>query len=1121
MKKILHFITFLLVTTCFQLTAQTVTWDGGAGTTTWSDAANWDGDAVPTSSDDVYIDDATVVLTASTTIQRVYLNGTSNLTINSSQTLTITDFAGSDDGLELNNSAVLINNGTIAISNIHIADTNADGIYNRGTITNNGAITIDGTGQYGIYMQRGTFTNSASGTLTIANYGQGDTAADGLYLDDSSGTISTFNNIGSVTITMPGSDDGIMINDSCIFNNTGMLTVGGSAGDNGIRIDNSGVFNNNSGGTFTINSTPDDQLFLDDDGAFNNTGTVNLNNAADVGLYVTDEGVFTNNSGGNVNISSPSNFSIQVDANSSTANISNFGTITTTGGSQDGLRLQESGAFTNNSGGSLVINQPTGEGIRFTADAGTLTNSGTITITGSGSGVAPGDNGIEVSGGTLTNASGATLTITNIFDKGILTTGGTINNNGTIDISNTGEEGMDMNTGGTFNNNNGGIFKVLDGTADALEINTGCTVINDGDMQLTFTTDGSGRDDIEFNGGTFTNTSNATFNPGNSGTYGELEFRGNIELGESTTTFDISGTTHTTEFDRIDFPSSGFTIFLTGAKAHLNWGSYVPNVGDTFKIVDGSATVDGNFSSVTTSNSDIVTTLNYSANEVQVEVTDVNNTWTGTTDTAWGTATNWSTGVPTSSMDVTIPSGLSNYPTVTTAETVNSLTIASGATLVATNAGFTVTNNASYTRNLATGSQWYLMSSPVNGETFNDDWVTTNSIASGSSFTTNRGISEYDNSSFTTPNVAGSAGHWRYMQGAGSGTFMTGEGYGIIRSSAGNIEFIGSGIYSSNQNYTLEQGGNNFNLIGNPFTAFITLGTFYTTNSANIGTDFYFWNGSSYDTRTSGLNSSFEIAPGQGFFVEANNTNNVTFEISDASHQGTDTFQKSARPEVTLNITEGNNTRYAKVFYIDGTTKGYDNGYDGKLFGGVSHAFALYSDLLESDGNKYQLQSLPNSDHENMVVPIGVIAEAGKEITFTAEALNLPSGLMVFLEDRELNTITRLDEVNSNYKITLNNALNGTGRFYLHTASSALSINDITLEGVNVFALNRNTLRINGINSDKASVKLFNILGKNVLSSSFSSKGVSEVNLPNLSSGVYIVQLITEKGKTSKKIVLE
>ncbi|PQJ79235.1 T9SS type A sorting domain-containing protein [Polaribacter porphyrae] len=502
----------------------------------------------------------------------------------------------------------------------------------------------------------------------------------------------------------------------------------------------------------------------------------------------------------------------------------------------------------------------------------------------------------------------------------------------------------------------------------------------------------------------------------------------------------------------------------------------------------------------------------------------ITNTWSGAIDNDWNNDSNWSEIVPDKFSNPIIPSGLTNYPTISTPVTVNSINIASGATLIATN---TFTGDATYTRNLGTGSQWYFMSSPVNGEVYNDAWVTANSIPSGTDFTTNRGISTYDNSSFTNPNVAGSAGHWRYMQGGGSGTFMTGKGYGIIRSGAGNISFTGSGIYSSNQSFTLSHGGvNNFNLVGNPFTAFITLGTFHGTNSGVIGTTFYFWDGSAYVSRVSNIanadNQNFEIAPGQGFFVESTSAGSVNFETSDLTHQGTDTFEKttSVIPEIKLNLTQNSSTRYARVYYIDGTTKGYDAGYDGKLFGGVSHSFAIYSDLVESNGKKYQLQSLPNSNHENMAISIGVIADADKEVIFSAETLNIPSGLKVFLEDRLTNKYTRLDEPNSEYKVNLTERLDGIGRFYLHTKSSVLNTKSIDLNSISIYKTNASNLRIAGLNGE-VSLKLYSVLGKKVLNKSFTINGVSDITLPSLTAGIYIVQLETEHGSINKKISLE
>jgi len=505
--------------------------------------------------------------------------------------------------------------------------------------------------------------------------------------------------------------------------------------------------------------------------------------------------------------------------------------------------------------------------------------------------------------------------------------------------------------------------------------------------------------------------------------------------------------------------------------------------------------------------------------------------WDGSSSTDWSNALNWATGsVPISSDNVYISSGLTNYPTVTSVVTINYLTIASGATLKATN---TFTANVTYNRTLTNGSQWYYMSSPVVGETYNDAWATANSVISGQN--NNKGLSWYDNTSYDTDTGTGDTetGYWRYLQSddSNNGSFNVGQGYGVITSSSTTVSFIGTGINTSSQTRAITTDVSNFNMVGNPFTSFLNLGDFFVDNPKTTvlaETEAYFWNGSSYDTKTSGLHSTYEIAPGQGFFIEAPVDTNLTFDISDTNHladtaEGADTFQKSSRPEIHLFLSDGATSRYSNIYYIDGTTTGYDSGYDGKLFGGVTQSFALYSHLVSgSEGKHFQLQSLPKDNYENMVIPIGINADAGKEITFSTEVLNLPTGLKVYLEDRETNTFTRLDELGNKYTIILNETSNGIGRFYLHTTESTLSSNtNSVFKNIRIYKTDHTTLRIIGLSPGKTTVKLFNMLGKQLLNSSFTTNDVHDISLPQLSTGIYLIQLESEKGTLNNKIILE
>ena len=95
--------------------------------------------------------------------------------------------------------------------------------------------------------------------------------------------------------------------------------------------------------------------------------------------------------------------------------------------------------------------------------------------------------------------------------------------------------------------------------------------------------------------------------------------------------------------------------------------------------------------------------------------------------------------------------------------------------------------------------------------------------------------------------------------------------------------------------------------------------------------------------------------------------------------------------------------------------------------------------------------------------------------------------------------------------------INSLGRI-IHTR---FNIDNTILEGVSVYKSNASTLRIVGLSQGKATVKLFNVLGKQMMKTSFETSGSDEVSLSNLATGVYIVQLETENGKLNKKIILE
>ena len=481
-------------------------------------------------------------------------------------------------------------------------------------------------------------------------------------------------------------------------------------------------------------------------------------------------------------------------------------------------------------------------------------------------------------------------------------------------------------------------------------------------------------------------------------------------------------------------------------------------------------------------------------------------TWTGNTDSDWSEAGNWDPAlVPTSLADLTIPSDA----TITASEniTVNSMSVASGASIISTG---TITGDITYTRSIST-SNWYLISSPVSGQDI-DAFVSASDLATGAG--NNVAFANYNNSTAA----------WSYYQSGASGTgdFTLGQGHAIKLDAQGSVSFTGN-FNASNQEISLTTNTNGFNLIGNSYLASVSVGELLAANNSGELAEqtIWLWNQASDAYVEKNLAADLEIAPGQGFFVKASGS--ATFDITESmqSHSS-DAFQRpSTRPEIDLTMTDGTDTRGADIFYIEGTTTGFDNGYDSSIFEGAANEFAIYTHAVANgNGRNLGIQSLPPNNYENMIIPVGINAVSGTDITIDASTVNFPVGMNVYLEDKDDNSFTLLDS-DSNFTTTLASDLNGIGRFYLHTTTGTLGAENLEIDNLSIYISSRENLRIVGVQNGTARVQLYNILGKEVLRSTFEGTGVNDIQLPSLAEGIYIVHLSTANGTTNKKIIIE
>jgi hypothetical protein len=187
---------------------QTVTWDGGAGTSNWSDALNWDTDAVPGATNDVVIPSG-----ASTVVDAGFTNSIASLTINGTGSVDL------QNDLTVTGSVTV--NGTLGSSS-------SNTIFVGGDFTINDGASIGSPGFFNLEMN-GTVAQSIGGTflsdvllsnLTIANSG-GATVSNSLSL-----YIGNILTISSGTFSLGNSS--ITIQQGMVVSGTGSLNAGTS-----------------------------------------------------------------------------------------------------------------------------------------------------------------------------------------------------------------------------------------------------------------------------------------------------------------------------------------------------------------------------------------------------------------------------------------------------------------------------------------------------------------------------------------------------------------------------------------------------------------------------------------------------------------------------------------------------------------------------------------------------------------------------------------------------------------------------------------------------------------------------------------------------------------------------
>ena len=529
-------------------------------------------------------------------------------------------------------------------------------------------------------------------------------------------------------------------------------------------------------------------------------------------------------------------------------------------------------------------------------------------------------------------------------------------------------------------------------------------------------------------------------------------------------------------------------------------------------------------------------------------------TWTGAISTDWNVAGNWDTNAIPSPLDDIILSDVANAPSIkfNQNQVINNLTndevlsIKTSASLTVFEdidqrnaisiSSFANTNGSLIVRGnqlnvnpddiiylrYVSGNNWHLISSSVTDFDM-DVFAAATSLAEGQD--NNRGIGFYDNNA--NP-------HWSYYQdGANtSGDFISGKGYSIKTSANAFLTFRGKLMSENVSNYPITENVNGWNLVGNPYPAFINANinadpdaNFLSENLNSLdplAANIYLWNPTttSYDPIGNGLGAKY-IAPGQGFFVKANaGGSTINIEKRMLSHQAGDLFLKE-NPANKLVLQINNNALISEttIAFKEGMTNGLDVSYDATVFSGINPTFSIYTQLLESYENiPFAIQFLPDFDKKNMIIPLGILYEEEEmEITFSLKESNLDASIKVYLEDILLQTFTEISGT-TGYTFFHQNDTNGFGRFFLHLQNDALNLNSVDTSNIQVYKKEKPTLQINGISNGL--LNICDIHGKIILKNAIIHSQNQTMQLPKISSGIYVIKIKKENGTNFVKKII-
>ncbi len=358
--------------------------------------------------------------------------------------------------------------------------------------------------------------------------------------------------------------------------------------------------------------------------------------------------------------------------------------------------------------------------------------------------------------------------------------------------------------------------------------------------------------------------------------------------------------------------------------------------------------------------------------------------------------------------------------------------------------------------------------------------------------------------------------------------------------SAGKTDVFNGSLNNGSQSFNLTRswitsgdplyfpGDNGWNLLGNPYPCAIDFDAVSGWTFGSAQTTVYIWNtGGTYKGQfashvrggASANGGSRYIPAEQGFFLHCTAATRVSMDNNVRVHNSQG-YYKSATTEPTTNIlrleASGNGYNHETVILFNpDAASSYDN-YDALYYSGSVAAPRIYS-VVNNDG--LSINALPQIT-DNLTVPVGFTVGVPGTYTIRASELNTFGGSVIITLYDLKTSISRNLKVNPEYSFTAD-TLDNANRFLVIFGLAPYGIsNNQASETIQIYSFGDAVfIKTNSSANTKGQVFIFDPIGKEQFQENLSGTEITKIS-PDLSTGYYVVKVVTSESAYSKKVFI-